>query len=127
VPYKIKYLDDGGVITIYSGIVTDDDIIGSIKDKCTSPDKIRSYRYAITDCTHVDEFEVTPQGMIENAEISKKVALLNRNILVVGVYPDDLAYGMGRLWQGYADVTGWTTIVVRNMDEAQKWLEENLS
>jgi len=126
-PYDIKYLDDGGVITTYRGIVTDEDILESVKEKCSSAKKLASLRYAVTDCTDVAEFQVTPQGMIENANISKRAAVINRELLVVGVYPDDLSYGMGRLWQGYADITGWSSIVVRTKQEAEQWLEDNLS
>jgi len=125
-PYKITDVEDGGVITTFFGIVTDEDIIESAREKCFSPQKLASYRYAITVCVDVEKFDVSAQGMIDNAAISKKAFFMNKNLLLVGVYPDDLGYGMGRLWQGYADDIGWSTKVVRSMDEAKKWLKKNL-
>ena len=126
-PYEITYRrSDGGVITSYSGIVTDEDVIRSVEEKCSSEDKIRSYRYALTDCTRVNEFNVTTGAIIRNALIAKSAFSLNREILFVAAVPSDLVFGMGRLWQAYADDTDEWTKLVRTRAEADSWVAEHL-
>ena len=126
-PYEITYLEtDGGIMTKYFGIVTDREIINSIKERFSSDDRIASYRYIISDCSDVDKFDVSPEVMKKSAEISQKVSMINRNLAVVAIMPTDLEFGMGRMWQAYAYQTGWITEIVRTRDEADIWLKENL-
>ena len=95
-PYEIAYLEtEGGVITKYHGVVTDNDIINSIKERFSLDTKVASYRYFITDCSNVEKFDVSPKAMEESAEISKKVSMIKKNITVVGIMPTDLEFGMG--------------------------------
>ena len=126
-PYEITYLEtDGGVLTKYFGIVTDSDILHSIKERFSSDDRVSSYRYAITDCSNVEKFDVSPEVMKESAKVSKKVSMINKNMVVVAIMPTDLEFGMGRMWQAYAYETGWNIVIVRTKDEADIWLKENL-
>lgn len=44
-PYKTNYREsDGGVIPIYSGVVTDEELIQSVDDKLLPSEKLKSYR-----------------------------------------------------------------------------------
>lgn len=44
-PYKTNYREsDGGVISIYSGVVTDEELIQSVDDKLLPSEKLKSYR-----------------------------------------------------------------------------------
>jgi hypothetical protein len=105
-PYEIIYLEtDGGIITKYFGIVTDSDIMNSMKERFSSDDRIASYRYVISDCSDVEKFDVSAEVMKKSAEISKKVSMINKNIAVVAIMPTDLEFGMGRMWQAY--VSDW--------------------
>ena len=126
-PYEITYREtDGGVYTKYYGIVTDSDIMNSMKERFSSDDKVSSYRYAITDCTEVEKFDVSPEVMKESAALSKRVSSINKHIAVVAIMPTDLEFGMGRMWQAYSYETGWKTGIVRTKEEAEVWLKENL-
>lgn len=126
-PYEITYFEtDGGVLTKYYGVVTDSDIINSMKERFSSDDKVSSYRYAMTDCSDVEKFEVSPEVMKESAETSKKVSIINKNIVVVAIMPTDLEFGMGRIWQAYSYQTGWNTKIVRTRKEAEDWLRNKL-
>ena len=126
--YHIQYLKDGGVVTNYSGIVTDDNLIQSTKERLSSDTRIKSYRYFISDFSKVDEFKVTTRGIESTVHMAAKASRQNNNILLVVVLPTDSEFGMGRMWQAYADYekTGWKTLMVRNRDEALEWLQKNL-
>ena len=122
-PYEVIYQkSDGGVITIYSGVVTDEDSIQSLDEKCSSEERIKSYRYALTDCSNVTELKVTTDAVIRNAEIAKSAFAINSNIIFVAAVPTDLLYGLSRLWQAYADESNRRTKVVRSREEAETWL-----
>lgn len=128
-PYKITYVpENGGVITTYSGTVTDAAIINSATERLLSEDKIKNYRYFISDYTNVNKSEVTSNAVRISGEIALHASRINRNILLVGVFPTDAGFGMGRMWQAYADdgETGWKTKVVRSFEEAKKWIQLNL-
>lgn len=126
-PYEITYLEtDGGVYTKYYGIVTDSDIIDSMKERFSSDDKVSSYRYVMSDFRDVENFEVSPEVMKKGAEVSKKVSMINKNLLVVGIMPTDLEFGMGRMWQAYSYETDWKIEIFRTKDEADIWLKEHL-
>ena len=126
-PYEVIFQkSDGGVITIYSGVVTDEDLLQSANDKCSSVEKIKSYRYALTDCSNVTELKVTTDAVIKNAEIAKSAFAINSNIIFVAAVPTDLMYGLSRLWQVYADESDGQTKVVRSREEADIWLAERL-
>jgi len=55
-----------------------------------------------------------------------EVSKCNKNIVITGVMPTDLEFGMGRMWQAYADETGWESFVRRTRDEAEKWIQSKV-
>lgn len=126
-PYRIEYdTDKLGVITIYSGIVTDKDLCDSLTERLDNFARLKRYRYAISDCTNVTEYKVTPEGLKKNAEISYEISEKLPALLLVVITPSDLMYGMGRMWETYIDDTGWETTMVRTRQEANEWIEKNL-
>ncbi len=128
-PYQIAYSDsDGGVITTYSGIVTDETVIESARERLSCGRKIESYRYFISDYTDVSKSTVTRSAVQISASLALEASKINKDILLVGVFPTDLGYGMGRMWQAYAadEETGWKTKVVRSLAEAHIWIQKML-
>ena len=128
-PYAITYIEEnGGVIATYSGITTDEDIIECTNERFLSDEKTRTYKYLVSDYSHVTEYKITPAGMKEMARLAVIASKVNPNIVLLGVTPTDLEYGMARLWNAYADddTTGWETILVRSIEDANEWIEQNL-
>jgi len=126
-PYKIEYSDtDGGVLTTYFGVVTDSDIIGSLKERIESKKRVENYRYVISDYSGAEEFKVTTEGIKQNALIAVRASASNKKGVLVAILPKDHEYGMGRMWQAYADETGWKTYIARDKKEAYEWLNENM-
>jgi hypothetical protein len=54
------------------------------------------------------------------------VSKLNKNIVIAGVMPTDLEFGLGRMWQAYADETEWVSKTIRTRDEAENWIQQTL-
>jgi len=127
-PYNTDYLDEeGAVITTYWGTISDDDVIKSGREKLASLEKLKLYRYALTDLSMVDNFDLTSKGIRVNADIASEIYKENKNIIVVFVLPTDAEYGMGRMWQVFGDQYGIKSFVCRTRDEAEEWIRKNLS
>lgn len=126
-PYKTEYLEkELGVITTYWGVVTDEEIYRSGREKRAQLDKIKTYRYAITDLSRVEKFEITTDGIRDNAKITSDIFKINQVLLVAMVLPTKVEYGMGRMWQAYADSDGARSQLFKTRDEAERWIKNNL-
>lgn len=127
-PYRTEYLEDlSGVITTYWGIVSDDDLHRSGREKYSNFDKIRLYRYALTDLSRVEQFDVSSTAIEENARISSEMLDENRRMTVVFVLPTQLEYGMGRMWQAYAGDHADRSHIFKSRSEADKYIDEELN
>ena len=125
--YETIYNDtEGGVITVYTGSITDEDVIRSSMAKSSLVEKLKSYSYAITDLSEVEKFAMTSEGIQDNVEIISKIFKANPEILVALVVPRNVEYGMARMWQAYADKYDIKSYVARTREEAEKWVRENL-
>ena len=125
--YNITFTDDNGIITVYSNTVDDAEYIDSIKARWEKTDFTKKCRYTLSDFTSVTELTVTSDGIRDAAQLCLAASKHNKSILVVAILPTDLEFGMGRMWQVYADETGWNSFPARDMKTAKEWLNENLN
>jgi len=131
-PYKITHeSSDGGIITTYSGVVTDEEFMACTKEKFHIGEKflsnkeINSYRYSISDFSAVTDFKVSVDTVKNNASRSKAVMSVNDIGLMAVVAPNDLEFAMGRLWQAYASSQGDRIKIFKSREEADIWVCEN--
>jgi hypothetical protein len=125
-PYTIHYNDDEGIITVnYSGVVTDDDLLNSLKEKTSSIERVKACKFSLNDFTNSTGFEVTSNGMRENAAISIELSKLNQNVIPILIAPNDLEFGMSRIWLAYSGGTNWKSRIVRTYEEALELMNEN--
>ena len=126
-PYETTYKDEeGGVITTYWGTVTDHDIIKSGQEKLSSLERLKSFCYALTDLSAVENFNVTAKGIQSNVDVAAQIAKWNKDIIVALVSPSDAQYGMGRMWQTYGERYDIKSYVCRTRAEAEEWIRSNL-
>ena len=124
-PYQIVYSENPlGVVTTFSGIITDENLIQSCIDRALEEDILKDLIYIMDDFSSVSEFKVTSEGVKKCAEVSVAASMLNNKIIHVAIMPSDLLYGMARMWQAYIDETGWTSNIVRSREDAEQWLQE---
>ena len=127
-PYEIEYSDNPpGVTTKFFGIVTDSDLHQSCIDRTASVERIKKLAYVLDDFTDVSGFPVTSEGIQDAAKYAVNAAELNRNIQYISIVPNDLLYGMSRMWQAYTDETQWERNIVSTLKEAEQWLIENVN
>jgi len=126
-PYRITY-DNGarGVTTTFYGVLTDDDLIKSCIDRTSSDDKITDLLYIEDDLLEVTEFKASTEGIKECALFADRASELNKKLVHIAIASEDIIYGMTRMWQAYADDTGWNMNIVRTREDAEIWLKDNI-
>ena len=123
-PYKIDYIEDeGGVIIAYSGTVTDQDVVQSVKEVFSSDDKTRTYRYVIPDFSAGEKSEISADGIRENALVVLEASKVSKRIIMAIVIPSSFRVHMPRLWQTYMNKTGWRIKNVRSISYAKRWIK----
>lgn len=127
-PYKIEFSEkDGGVVTTYWGAITDEEIAQSGREKASKGYDIGMIRYFLTDLSLVEKFSATPAGIQENASFSSGLLKGHDKIFVVFVFPTDLEYGMGRIWQAYAEHADERIKIFKSRSDADAWIAKQLA
>ena len=133
-PYTLEHKEnDGGVISTYSGKVSDEEFQQCMQEKffldkeILSPEKVRVLRYSISDCADVADFDVSVDAIKHVARLSKRVMETNQTMLMAIVAPNNHEFGMGRLWQAYIGSQSERTKVFRIKEEANNWIAQTLA
>ena len=126
-PYKIFYKNDGeGVITTYTGNVTDNDLLSVYNEIANLNINISKIKYSVTDFTDIDKYLITAECIREQAHSSVEVSKINPNITVIVIAPNDVEYGTSRMWSAYSDKAGWEVKIFRTRDDANLWIKNNI-
>ena len=124
-PYEIKSEDEGRVSkTRYYGVLTGDEILSSYRDRYADAQKLKKLRIVIADYSDVSKVDLDSLDVSRLAQIALEAARLNPDILLVAIMPDDLVYGLGRMWQGQASPSGWKMYIARSREDAEVWLAQ---
>ena len=133
-PYTLEYKEtDGGVITTYSGKVTDEEVQQCLKEKFLQGDasmshkKLGAFRYFISDLADVTDLDVSVEAVRNNTNLYKAVMEANETVLMAIVAQNDHEFGMGRLWQAYIGSQSERTKVFRIKEEANNWIAQTLA
>ena len=123
-PLNLEYIDDGrGIYVTLEGKVTLDDFkVGS--SEAYSEEHILNQNYQIIDFTSCSSFDLSSSDMLEIAKIDKKASEFNPNIKIAIIAPSDLVFGMCRVYEAYADETGFDIMVLRTRQEAENWIQK---
>ncbi len=126
--YRFYYTDDGGLFTIYSDQLTDDQAIVCLKKKVEDP-RFSKALYSVVDFTAVNKFNLSADCMRQLSQINVRASKTNSNLICVAINPTQLSHGITRMWQAYTPDTdtGWTTISVTNYDEARSCIKTLLN
>ncbi len=110
------------------GIITDDELLHAIQTMCASDEATRLHRCALMDFSRVERVDVSSDTVRELAQLNINASkLVTPGAAVALAAPQALVYGLGRMWEIYAQNTGWETRVFERLEEAEHWLEERLA
>ena len=121
----LSYIDNNkGIYVSLEGEVTLNDFISAASD-AYSEEHIQDQKYQIIDFTNCSSFNLSTNDMLEIAKIDKKASIKNPSIRIAIIAPNDLTFGMSRVYEAYADDTGFDIKVFRNSNDAKLWIEKN--
>jgi hypothetical protein len=126
--YTTEFIDDGrGMIHTGEGVLTGEDLIAGSMRLRAEMKRGGRVEYAMSDLSAVTEMRATPDDLRQLAEAQLVTAQILPKALAAVVAPHDHVFGMARMWEAYADATGWETRVFRDRASADRWLEEQIT
>jgi hypothetical protein len=125
VPYTIAFDESrGGVISTFSGSITAEDILNSFIERFEDP-RSSAVSYSIGDYTNVSSLMLSTSEAQDLADRARRLLQRQKNLIAVIVAPSDIAFGLGRMVELYADQAEAIT-VFRTLEEAHAWIAERL-
>ncbi len=122
----VEVRNDKGLVLLCSGVLTGEELINVKRSLVTEQNK--NLRYIISDLTHVHEFQI-PTDVVRTmvAENKRLAVIAEPGMLVAIAAPQQLGFGLARMWEAYADhETGWRISVFHSRADADLWIQQNL-
>ncbi len=123
-PFSTEWVSEGrGVHLAGTGTLTGQEILDAKTRLLRAPDRLKGLYYGLIDVTDVTELRVTRDDVLEFVQVDMQIALIVPRALAVAIVaPSDLAFGIARMWEAFAEVTRWNIHVFRSRAEADPWL-----
>lgn len=117
------FVDEGrGLEYTPQGELTADDVLAVKRSLFAEPQRLKVVTHALIRLDGVTRFAATAAEIQAIADIDAQLARLLPGMIVAVVAPTDVLFGMARMWEGFADATGWRIAVFRSLAEAQDWI-----
>lgn len=125
-PVQIEARQDGvGIIYNCSGAVTIDDYFQAGLGFLAAPEDIKKWRYCLVDVTAVDAMQISTLDIRAVVEQNKRIAALAvPGVLLAVASPNDIGFGLSRMWETLTEEIGWETMTFRSRPEAERWLKQ---
>jgi hypothetical protein len=122
----VEWRNDKGVVLSCSGVLTGQELIDANRSMVAEGN--RGLRYAILDISAVEKIQVSPADVRATVEDDRRLAAMAApGMLVAIAAPQDLGFGLARMWEVFAGrETEWRISVFRSMDDANSWIKQNL-
>ncbi|PCJ55056.1 MAG: hypothetical protein COA79_21200 [Planctomycetota bacterium] len=121
-PVKLDFRKNG-VILWHEGVIVDADLINCQKE-LMSHEFEEEFQFQLIEGTNIEEFNVSANTMQGLGSSDSEIKNVNKQY-AVAVAPNDLIFGMGRIWQAFAEDELFISCLVKTFDEAISWLKEN--
>ena len=125
--YKMFFVEEeGGIITEFSGNLTGEEIRKATKERYSDDSRIKKIKYVLNDYTNSTSVEVNSEDVKFSANIAVRASKLNKDVILAGVLPSNLIFGLGRMWQAYASESNWQIYPAKTREDAEKYIKEKL-
>ena len=120
--------DDLGIVSAYSGLVSDDDLMTACEFRIAHSDKLPSKKYNIADFTKADNVNITSQGVIQNVRKARSglIPFLDE-LIYIAIVRGEEQYGMMRMWTTMSDNDRMVSHIVYSYDEALELIKAHLN
>lgn len=124
-PYITTFVDDGRcVVHTGEGVLTGEEMLAGALRARAEVERAHRLECGLVDLSAVTELRATPEDLRRLAEAQMVTARMVPHAVAAVVAPADHSFGMARMWEAYADATGWITRVFRDRAAADAWLKE---
>jgi len=125
VDVSFSHNNTGAIITA-SGYVSGEDLIQAISQVFLDETTTRTYRFGLVDFSTIDTLDMSVQQIIDLSKTHVAASKWNKDIVVCFAINKDVVYGLVRIWQAYAELTGWEIRLTRSLEETKEWLSNKL-
>ena len=123
--FEIVYPDNGlGIIRSFSEHLTGSEVIATLHETLSSPELIEKIKYSLADFSGVTDVTISKEEVQIISDLAVRIAKLNKDILVAVVGPQDLVFGLARMWQTHSDQSALDILVTRSRTEAENWIKQ---
>jgi len=127
-PYRNEHFDGGrGIVRIWSGVVAARELTEATIADYQVRENWPEVEYFISDFTEVTDLRATPAEIRELSTAEVRNAPFIPDLIMAVVAPSDFMFGMARMWQVFAQKTGWSLGVFRTRPEADTWVRQVLA
>jgi hypothetical protein len=125
-PIRITYdRERQGVESYYIGTVTTDERLEAYYSVATG-DQFSALKYWIIDTTSCDDIKLNSINVDSQIDMIKTNTHMYPNIITALVAPNDLIFGMSRMFQMKAESVGIETMVFGDRASADEWVADEL-
>ncbi len=127
-PFTAEFIEQGrGVLYVGAGVLQGSEVLAVKAELLANPDRVRNIVFSIVLLGDVTECPATTAEIRQIALVDQQMAQVNPNVVLAAVAPQDLLFGMARMWQAFTDTIGWQTAVFRTRAEADEWISATLA
>jgi hypothetical protein len=120
-----KFINGGiGVCLVGAGHVTADEMLQAKLALAEQAESVKGLCFAIVDFQEVTLLTLTAEDLHRFVEIDMRMVPLVPNLAVAVVAPKEHMFGLARMWEVFAERTGWKTGVFRCSAKACTWVAE---
>ena len=123
---EVHVLQNGiGRLWVCHGVLSGKDFVAN-NERVLGSKSYEGVRWLLIDETDATMGEISAEeiGMIRLQDNRLAVAL--PELVVAVVVPQDLGFGMSRMWEMLTERPGWSTSVFRARPEAEAWLRQEV-
>lgn len=127
-PYEINVVENGTqIITRYFGFLSSDDIIESYKKRFSDVEMIVKYKLLLSDYTDVTKTNLSDLNVKFLGGMYLNASSYNSDVIAIAILPQDLLYGLGRMWEVYVEDMHWEEYIFRSREEALNFMNKKIA
>ena len=125
-PIEIKFdKKEHGVVLECTGDISGKELIDTV-DTVFNDNRFGDLKYWVSDHSKCERYGVGVEDTRKMVDMTLNVIRKNPSLVVAMVSPDDLQYGISRMYQLMTDGDGFKTHVCRTREEADSWIDDEI-
>ncbi|HYX67585.1 MAG TPA: hypothetical protein VE825_00510 [Terriglobales bacterium] len=125
-PIEAHILQGGaGRLWAIHGVLSGKELIARNEESLSSK-SYEGVRWLIIDESRVTSVDISTEEIRRITQQDDRLAAVLPKLVTAIIVPQDLAFGMTRMWEMLTERPGWSTRAFRTWPEAETWLREEV-